>query len=88
MSEIPSAEKDAGQHRPVDVYEMPDGGQHALLDQLDAGTAELAFTVCSACAPQDVLDRIEDGELDLVDGDALAAQWPCAHATPPAEGDA
>jgi hypothetical protein len=61
----------------VSVYEMPAESQESLLTRIDNGTAVLAFTVCSECAPADVLDRIEDGTLDLSDGDALAAQWPC-----------
>lgn len=71
------AEKDWTAHQPVSVYEMPDESAESLLARIDNGTAVLAFRVCSECAPPEVLDRIEDGILDLSDGDALAAQWPC-----------
>lgn len=82
------AESAETEHLPIDVYEMPEESQEVLLQRIDDGTAILAFRVCSGCAPQHVLDRIEDGELDLSDGDALHAQYPCEMASPPgpAEG--
>lgn len=64
-------------HHPVNVYEMPDGGAGALLEQIVAGTATHWMTVCAGCASQRVLGEIEDGELDEMDGDALAAAYPC-----------
>lgn len=73
-----SAETADTAHQPVTVYEMPEQSMESLLTRIDNGTAVVAFQVCAACAPTEVLDRIEDGTLDLSDGDALAAQWPCA----------
>lgn len=64
-------------HRPLNVYEMPDEDAAALAQRIEDGTAVLAFRVCEACAPEHVRDAIEDGCLDLSDGDALDAQWPC-----------
>lgn len=68
------------EHIPINVYEMPDESQEALLRRIEDGTAVLALRVCAACAPEDVMERIDDGCLDLGDGDALNAQWPCEFA--------
>ena len=82
-----TAENDAT-HKPLNVYEMHDESQEALLRRIEDGTAVLALVLCSACAPEEVIERVEDGTLDLGDGDALAAQWPCAYVFPPGKGEA